>query len=399
MSQIFINYRREQTPEDADKLFDWLTARYGDDQVFKDKDTIAAGANWRDAIETAVSEASLVLALIGDLWLEELQRRRDDEDDFLRHELETAFSLQIKVLPILVGGAKMPRRQDLPASLMDLAALQALSVAEYSRDERDELFAAVNRALGRPDLRVVQREYTQTQQPTEVPASSARASKSNTNKPSRARKTVAVPLGSLEQLEAAQEELDCYVRLYLDLESNDRTRKAQELVTMLRTQLGEKEPDGTSPTWWEVEKRLDEFKLLGSAARPPAALRDPIEQFDAKVAEGQKLVRSIIDGTIPAGETVASSARKLRDDCLYSIVDDSRRILNECRRNVEQRLRSVSNLVDLISTKHSKPAGGDVRREVTVSQELQEHRSGAAVRTNRELHGQRVVSGVTNWTR
>jgi hypothetical protein len=397
VSLIFINYRREQTSEVAATLYSWLTARYGGDKVFKDKDTIAPGATWRDEIETAVGSASLVLALIGSGWLPELRRRLDDEEDFLRQELETALRLRITVLPVLVGGAEMPGAEDLPDSLAHLADYQALVLIEEPQVDQERLFNSVDRALHRPELRAVQGEYTQTQQPpTELPGAT-HASKSNTTKPTRARKTVAVPLASLELLEASQDELDSYVRLYIELESGDRTGKAQDLVATIRAHFDENEPHAFSQLWTDVEKGLDEIKLLGSGGRLPADLRRQIEQFDEKVADGRVRIRKIMDPTRRPNDEDNSLAGELIN-CLYSIGDEAGGIMNECRRQVEERLRSVTNLVNLVAMKGPRAAAEEVRPEVTISQEAQERRRGVAVRTSQEMNAQRLTSGASKWT-
>src|SRR5947209_2185477 len=74
MSRIFINYRRGDTATSASRLYEWLSERYGDDQVFMDVDTIEPGLDWAEAIDSAVGSSDLVLALIGDDWLPELAK-------------------------------------------------------------------------------------------------------------------------------------------------------------------------------------------------------------------------------------------------------------------------------------------------------------------------------------
>jgi hypothetical protein len=41
--------------------------------------------------------------------------------DFVRVEIELALRLDLPIIPVLVGGAKMPSERDLPESLADLA--------------------------------------------------------------------------------------------------------------------------------------------------------------------------------------------------------------------------------------------------------------------------------------
>jgi TIR domain len=149
MARIFINYRRGDTSTNASRLCEWLGERYGEDQVFMDVDTIEPGLDWARAIESAVGSADLVLAMIGNDWLQELKRRSREEDDFMRYELETALSREdIRVIPVLVEGAKMPPQAELPESLASLTRRQAFEIRdERFRFDKEELFRRVDRAL------------------------------------------------------------------------------------------------------------------------------------------------------------------------------------------------------------------------------------------------------------
>jgi hypothetical protein len=147
--RIFINYRREDTSSNASRLYEWLSERYGDDQVFMDVDAIEPGLDWAEAIDRAVGSSDLLLALIGNEWLRELKRRANEQDDFMRHELEAALRRDIRIIPVLVEGAKMPRAEDLPESLAALTRRQAFEVRdERFRFDKQELLKRVDRALG-----------------------------------------------------------------------------------------------------------------------------------------------------------------------------------------------------------------------------------------------------------
>jgi hypothetical protein len=90
-------------------------------QVFIDVDTIEPGVDFTEAISHAVAACQLLVAVIGPKWLtatDQLGRRRlDDPDDLVRLEIEAALARDVRVIPILVGDAVMPRRDDLPESL------------------------------------------------------------------------------------------------------------------------------------------------------------------------------------------------------------------------------------------------------------------------------------------
>jgi len=111
--RIFISYRREETAYPAGWLFDRLAERFGPKQVFKDVDSIELGDDFVQMITRAVGSCDVLLALIGDQWLTITdvhgRRRLDDPDDFVRLEIEAALTRNVRIIPILVDGANMPR--------------------------------------------------------------------------------------------------------------------------------------------------------------------------------------------------------------------------------------------------------------------------------------------------
>jgi TIR domain len=135
----FICYRREDAGYPAGWLFDQLTARLGADRVFKDVDSIEPGDDFAEVITEAVSSCAVLLAVIGGRWLAAAGpdgRRLDDPGDFVRLEIEAALARGVRLVPVLVDGARMPRPDQLPASLAPLARRQAieLSHARFSAD-------------------------------------------------------------------------------------------------------------------------------------------------------------------------------------------------------------------------------------------------------------------------
>jgi hypothetical protein len=156
--RIFISYRREDTAYPAGWLYDRLVDHFGGGQVFKDIDSIVLGDDFVDVITEAVQSCDVLLALIGDEWLtvtdSQGNRRIDDPDDFVRLELEAALSRSVRVIPILVDGASMPKAEELPDSLKKLVRRQALELTP-SRFEFDtnRLVKVLGRTLtgGEPD--------------------------------------------------------------------------------------------------------------------------------------------------------------------------------------------------------------------------------------------------------
>jgi hypothetical protein len=110
---------------------------------------IEPGSDWAQTIDRAVASSDLFLAVIGDTWLAELERREGDDHDFMRHELETALGRNMRVIPVLVEGAKLPPEDALPASLVALRKREVYEIkSERWRYERQAFLQAVERALG-----------------------------------------------------------------------------------------------------------------------------------------------------------------------------------------------------------------------------------------------------------
>ena len=140
MNKIFISYRRNDSVGYSGRLADRLSLEFGENQIFRDFDDIHPEENFVESLKTGLSNADLLLVLIADNWLTIQspagQRRLDDENDFVRLEIEAALQRNIPIIPVLINGAVMPNAQDLPSSLSALALRQALPLSD-SRWEQD----------------------------------------------------------------------------------------------------------------------------------------------------------------------------------------------------------------------------------------------------------------------
>ncbi len=132
LRSLFINYRRNDSAGETGRLFDDLTARFSDKSVFMDVAGIEPGRDFRKAIDLSVANCSILLAMIGQEWLDCRDslggRRLDDPNDFVRIELACALRRDIPVVPVLVRGAKMPFVEQLPDDLKDLAFRNAMEL-------------------------------------------------------------------------------------------------------------------------------------------------------------------------------------------------------------------------------------------------------------------------------
>ena len=148
MARIFLSYRHDDSSGDAGRLYDRLSQHFGLDNVFRDIDTITPGLDFVEAIQDAVGSCGVLLAVIGRQWLtstdSEGHRRLDNPEDFVRLEITTALERRIRVIPVLVGGASMPRSTELPDVLQPLARRQALMVGDHFHPDVDHLIKTLD---------------------------------------------------------------------------------------------------------------------------------------------------------------------------------------------------------------------------------------------------------------
>ena len=150
VNHIFISYRRDDAAYATGRINDRLRVKYGKDALFMDVDNIPAGADFRVHLDEQVSKCNILLAVIGKKWLSAKNKRRlDDTTDFLRIEIESALNRNIRIVPLLVQGAKMPPSDKLPDSISALAFRQGIAIRgdpDFHRDV-DRLIADVSQHL------------------------------------------------------------------------------------------------------------------------------------------------------------------------------------------------------------------------------------------------------------
>lgn len=150
--KIFINYRRDDALASAGRLHDRLVPVFGRTNLFLDVDHIPAGVDFVQHLEEQVAACDVFLAVIGPSWLEakdETGRRRlDNPGDFVVVEITAALARDIRLIPVLLDGARMPRPEDLPDALKPLARRNAVEVrnTQFGRDA-DGLIAKIKGAL------------------------------------------------------------------------------------------------------------------------------------------------------------------------------------------------------------------------------------------------------------
>jgi len=147
---VFISYRRDDSMVTAALLYRELKSRPEFADAFMDIDNIGYGDDFVAAIDTALHDASVVVVVIGPRWTEML-RERLRGDDWVRHEVAAALRMRdeaarsgkppLRVLPVLIGGAKPPPDTALPP---DLAPLTRLGMLRF---DEQALRASINTLL------------------------------------------------------------------------------------------------------------------------------------------------------------------------------------------------------------------------------------------------------------
>lgn len=129
---IFINYRREDSNWNALAIYNELQKYFSKDQIFKDFNAIRPGDDFVESIAGALQRCDVLLVLIGSKWLDVIddtgKLRLQDPDDFVRLEISKALSRNIKVVPVMLDGAKMPQRELLPEPLQNLTRRQLVEI-------------------------------------------------------------------------------------------------------------------------------------------------------------------------------------------------------------------------------------------------------------------------------
>ena len=153
---VFLSYRREDAAAYARLLQEQITKSLPEARVFMDLDSIEAGLDFAEVIGEALDSCAVFVALIGPRWVtvtdDKGRPRLYNPDDWVRLEVQTALERGVRVIPVLVDGARPLREELLPAELHKLAGLNALDLSygryQYDADRLVELIRRVLAAAG-----------------------------------------------------------------------------------------------------------------------------------------------------------------------------------------------------------------------------------------------------------
>src|SRR5260370_23596251 len=135
-AKVFISYRRGDSAGYAARVRDRLERDLGGERLFMDVGAIALGTNLSKVLHEEVAKCGVLLAVIGPNWPdardEHGNRRLDDPNDFVRIEISAALQRNIPVIPILLDGATIPKADQLPEDLKELASRNGMDIRHAS---------------------------------------------------------------------------------------------------------------------------------------------------------------------------------------------------------------------------------------------------------------------------
>ena len=135
---IFISYRRSDSEGHSGRLFRDLSDHFGKEKVLIDVVGMEKGRDFRRTIESRLAISNVMIAVIGRTWAdvtdEDGKRRLDNPNDLVRVETVSALKMDIPVIPVLVGGARLPREDSLPEEMRDLVYRDGVEVSHTRWD-------------------------------------------------------------------------------------------------------------------------------------------------------------------------------------------------------------------------------------------------------------------------
>lgn len=163
--RIFLNYRREDSRWPTLSLYNLLAQVFPREQLFMDVEGyIRPGNDFVEVLEEQVSACEVMIVVMGPQWLslvgEDGRPLIGDVRDFVHIEIATALARKIRVIPVLVDGASMPKEAALPEPLKALTRRQAIRLNHdrFSADGQG-LVKALQESLGTKRVSDTQPSY------------------------------------------------------------------------------------------------------------------------------------------------------------------------------------------------------------------------------------------------
>ena len=125
---FFLCYPRGDYEGSALRIREVLVEAFGSRDLVEADSAWAVGSDFRDELASQVARSDVFVVVIAPDWLDAVGARGRPRDESLRIAVEAALSAGKAVIPVLVDGATMPRTEELPAALQEIARHQSLEV-------------------------------------------------------------------------------------------------------------------------------------------------------------------------------------------------------------------------------------------------------------------------------
>jgi hypothetical protein len=134
---VFVSYRRQDTPDFTGRLVEKLRHSPGIGAVFMDVESLEPSADFALAIEHHLERSEVCIVVIGPNWVGAAEggpTRIHDAGDWVRLEIAVALARRMRIVPVLAHEATFPLERDLPVDIRGLAHVNGVRFRHDSFD-------------------------------------------------------------------------------------------------------------------------------------------------------------------------------------------------------------------------------------------------------------------------
>jgi hypothetical protein len=154
MPRVFLNYRRVDSQDTADRVYAILSETMPPQNIVMDVDkkSITPGLPIEPQLRQLVHGCDVMFALIHSRWLEELRNRQGQHEsgqqiDFVRTELKCCLERgeAMPLVPVLAEGVEHPRATELPEDIRELSKRSSIHLSRDTFNE--DVLGLLNRVV------------------------------------------------------------------------------------------------------------------------------------------------------------------------------------------------------------------------------------------------------------
>lgn len=138
--KLFLSYRRSDAADISGRVYDGLSREHGKKRVIKDVNSFPPGVDFKEYIEDIIPSCTAVLVIISPHWTQTRggsPRTRKGFDDYVHLEIRCALEHGVPVIPVLVGGARLPDPKRLPSDVRPILRRHAIALRSDPDFETD----------------------------------------------------------------------------------------------------------------------------------------------------------------------------------------------------------------------------------------------------------------------